>query len=453
VAVDLRDRLHGHRVAAALAVLAIVVAGPFVQRNSAQPESRIALTAAVWDRQTFDLSGYPLHLPDVSFHGDEPRSDKAPAQPFLAVPAYAVARALGAEPATVPREFGNLTLWAVTLWSSVLPFALLLVLVHRLASAVSPTAALEVTLALGFGSLLLVFSTILFAHVLAGLLGLAAWAFVRGAHPTPRALVAGGLLAGLAAATEYPMIALPAAVGLVLIVRERRSFVAFALGAAVPVLLTMAYQWRAFGSPWTFAHAAKGKRLGVATLDGPSWHTLIEAFVGDRGLLVMSPIVIVGLWCAVRLLARRGPLRADAFVAVGVSAFLLAIISMWGNPWGGGTPGPRYLLPAVPLLAVPLAAEWRSLRRLALLAGALGFVVGLLPVLTDYAIEGSVVLRGYLDLLLDGELTDTVWTMWLGGPGWAVHAATVAGAAFVLARVTRGGVRVARPATRAAPRS
>jgi hypothetical protein len=437
----------------ALVVLAVVLAGPFVQRNSAQPESRLGLSAAIWDRHTFDLTGYPLHLPDVSFHDGEPRSDKAPGQPFLAVPAYAVARAVGAEPATVPREFGNLTLWSVTLFSSVVPFALLLVLVHRLAATVAPRAALEVAVVLGFGSLLLVFSTILFAHVLAGLLALAAWALVRRADPSTRSLVAGGALAGLAAATEYPMIVAPVAFGLVLVARDRRSAVPFSLGAAAPILLTMAYQWSAFGSPWTFAHAAKGKRLGVGTLDGPSWHTFVEAFVGDRGLLVMSPIVIVGLWCAVRVVARRGPLRADAFVALAVSGFLLAIISMWGNPWGGGTPGPRYLLPAVPLLAVPLAAEWATLRRLALLAGMVGFVVGLLPVLTDYAIEGSVVLRGYLDLLRDGELTDTVWTMWLGGAGWALHAATVVAAAVALVRVSRDPTTVATPGPRAAPRS
>src|SRR5262249_29124416 len=142
-----------------------------------QPASRVALTAALTDRHTVSLEHYEHVLGiDRSLHNGQLRGDKAPGQPFLAVPAYATARVVGAQSASVLRVRGNLTLWWVTLWTAAIPGVLLLVLLFREASRRLRTrAAVGMAVALFAGSQLLLYSTSLYGHVLAALTAFSCW--------------------------------------------------------------------------------------------------------------------------------------------------------------------------------------------------------------------------------------------------------------------------------------
>jgi hypothetical protein len=114
-----------------------------VKELTAQPASRLALTAALVEHQTIRIDAYEDIIGVDRLERDgHLYSDKAPGQPFLAAPFYAAARAVGADPASDLRADGNLTLWWVTLWSSTVPGALVVVIVGRLCRARHPADAL-----------------------------------------------------------------------------------------------------------------------------------------------------------------------------------------------------------------------------------------------------------------------------------------------------------------------
>jgi hypothetical protein len=185
--------------------------------------------------------------------------------------------------------------------------------------------------------------------------------------------------------TEYPA-ALAAGIlflyTLAVLVREgawRRI-----LWAAAPAGLIaagwMAYNTAVFGGPLSlgYSHSELWLRehgTGWMSLTWPSleaaWGITFSPF---RGLFFYAPLLLLsipgfGLWWQAR--AHRLEWWAAVLIAL---AFLLfnAASSMW---WGGFAVGPRYLLPALPLLALPLARVFREAQTrpwLAVLAGALG---------------------------------------------------------------------------------
>jgi hypothetical protein len=90
-----------------------------------------------------------------------------------------------------------------------------------------------------------------------------------------------------------------------------------------------------------------------------------ELLVGRHGVLLEQPILVLAA-AGLVLLWRRG-LRAEAF-ACGAVTLLFALLSVgYFDPYGGGSPGPRFLVPALPFLALGLAdafARWPRLTAL-----------------------------------------------------------------------------------------
>lgn len=428
-------------MALALALLVLAALGPFVAEFTAQTGSRYGFAGAVVDEGSIRLDGHRSILSGEDYVERDGHlySDKAPGQPVLSVPLYAAARAAGAEPAADLRFAGNLGAWWVTLWTTVVPAALLCGLMYLVARTVVPSSAASAALALSFGSLLLVFGTQMYSHVLTALLGFAAWALVR-TRATPlgtRRLLAAGALVGAAVSTEYTA----ALVGLLLAAWLLRRGVGvrllwFAAGALPFALGIAAYQWAAYGNPFRTAYGLKDSLSGTAVVGAPSLSTGLTALVGSRGIFLLTPVVLVGVVGAVLLLRRRSQTelpgrgartgRADAAMALAVFGGLLLLQASWPNPWGGEMPGPRYLIPALPFLAVPLAAMWPRWWRVCTGTAVIGFVIMGLGVLTVHLVpEGGAVVPSYLNNLDLFGVTPTLFTMALGPAGWVVHLALV----------------------------
>lgn len=430
--------------AVVVALLALLAVGPVVGRLTAQPASRYALTGALVDHGTVDLSRYGAVMGvDRATYGDELRSDKAPGQPFLGGPAYFAARVVGAEPAEQFRIRGNLGLWWVTLWSSMVPFAVLLALMLRVGAAVDPQGGFVAAAAVGLATILAPLSSQLFGHALAACLGYSAWVLVRGAGTGRLRLAAAGLLAGAATAVEYPVAMVLVIVGVAVALDDRRGALWYSMGAAPPILGLAAYHWVAFGAPWhtpqmyfsgEFDWAADaGSPFALPTVDG-----IVDLVAGPHGILIGSPVVLAGITVAV--LHTRGtlPLKRDAAVGVAVVLAFAFFVAGWSSEWYSEVPGPRHMIPSLPFLVVPLASAWRRMppwRARIVVTGAIGSALAAMATVAPFLVpsRGSP-WRWYAQEIAGGRVNDTLWTLALGRFGWVLHAASVAGAGVLFVR-------------------
>ncbi len=83
----------------ALFILVVLALAPFMHPFGGQQASRYALTAAVWDHGTLEVTEYAsLLFRDGAARDGAFYSDKAPGQPLLAVPFYGIYRLVGGDP-------------------------------------------------------------------------------------------------------------------------------------------------------------------------------------------------------------------------------------------------------------------------------------------------------------------------------------------------------------------
>jgi len=449
-----------------LAIVCLALAAATVMQASGwNQSSHYALTKSI-------AGGSPIIDPYRQWTGDKAKfqghwySSRAPGLAILSVPAYAGlelvgAPALAAGAAALKRE-GEAT-WALGLWAAVLPLALILVLVRRLGERVEPGLGTPAAIALGAGTLLLPFSTMLFSHVLSAALGFAAFALPwREREGRPRAfwLVGAGVLAGLGVAAEYPTVFVGIALGLYAISRRsapeaapgrRPRFAAMAQrglaysgGAVAGVIPLLAYNQWAFGSPTHLAYAdLKAHQSGFFGIGIPNPAVAVEILFSSRGLFVLAPILLLSL-VGIVLLARRG-LRAEAYTITGVALAYLLYNAGYFLPFGGEVPGPRFLISALPFLGVPLALVFRRMPGPAIALALASAVVMATATITDPLIENEADTGLWGPALAGGEFQQTILSAAGLTEGWLAAAPFVllVGAAVALAGVAAGSERLA----------
>jgi hypothetical protein len=267
--------------------------------------------------------------------------------------------------------------WALGLLGVLAPALLLLVLVARSADRVAPGTGIAAALTLGAGTLVLPFSTLYFSHVLSALLAFAAFVVAwreRAGPSRPGRLALAGLLAGLAIVCEYPLAIAALVVGLYAITRRgpglvRRAF-AYGAGAVAGVAPLLAYQWWAFGSPLHMTYANAVAETGMSGHDllglndggffgitAPRLVDGLSLLVGGRGLLTLTPVLVMAIAGVVAMYRDGHRAEARTIGALGL-AYLVYNAGYW-LPFGGGSPGPRFLIPVLPFLAVGLGPAWR----------------------------------------------------------------------------------------------
>lgn len=431
-----------------LAVLLVAVAMvPFVQDLTAQPAIRYAQTAALYDHGSIELDRYRgvVGVDRVERDGHL-YGDKAPLQPILALPAYAVGRAVGVEPATHLRIQGNLGLWWVTLWSTVVPLLAIVAIGVTVGSRLfGPRQAVAGTLAITMGTLLAAYGTQLYAHVLAALFGWCCWLVVARSSRSLWWSALAGVLGGAAVATEYPLaIVVLVCAGVLVQQRAWHRLAAFAAGGLPFVGLLLGYQWVAYGSPFTVSYSEKPVHEAEPLVVGlPTPLRLVEVLIGSRGMFLFTPIVVVALWGLWKLArGADGERRLHGIVGLAVFGGFLLMQAGWSNPWGGESPGPRYMIPALPFLIVGLssiwdsAASWRfaDLPLVKCLVGWSVFAMATTVVADHLVPGGGVAVLHHLRWLVDHGAVTTLWTMALGPVGWVLHAGSIVGVAVLLRR-------------------
>jgi len=314
---------------------------------------------------------------DVSWWHGHYYANKAPGLALVSVPWYLGLRALGLmqrDPASRSpyplgmRSLPRRDLWLMGLWGSLLPALGLLALVRSVAEKLEPGTGVVAAAILGFATLLLPFAGLFFAHALSAFLAFAAFALVMDTGPRLWRVAAAGLLAGFAAAVEYP-VGLVAAVLLFYVAsrspRLRRAAV-FGVSVIVGLVPLLAYGWWAFGSPFHLSYVGAvlvpglsghdvlgANSAGFFGITAPRLDHLLQVLVGSRGLLTLGPVLaLVPAGCA--RLWHRG-WRPEARFIVALLLLYLLYNAAYYSPLGGATPGPRFLIPIIAFAAITLA--------------------------------------------------------------------------------------------------
>jgi hypothetical protein len=353
------------------------------------------------------LSHPALRTIDFTRYHGHAYAAKAPGLAVASLPPYLVLEAADADTTGNP----NRITWALHLWSVVLPALGLLLLVRRRAERVQPGFGTVAMATLGSATLLLPFSTIFFAHVLSAALGFAAFAVLlheREGSPSRPLVFAGGLVAGIAFTVEYSLALVALALSVVVVSRAADRLIRallYVVGLGVGALPTLAINTWEFGTPFRLAYegwhqAGAHPMPGFFGIHAFSLDTLLRILFSPGGI---APILLPAILGAV-LLWRRGA-RLEAALPLLVAGLYLAANSSRSSPFGGASPGPRFLIPVLPFLAVPLAVAYRSIPgpTLGLAAGGASFMAAATLTTPQEAWDGHVAHR-----LLTGEYVESV---------------------------------------------
>jgi NADH:ubiquinone oxidoreductase subunit 6 (subunit J) len=377
------------RIALGLFLLAAVTFGWFFGGAGWNQDAQFDLTRALVERHTLYIDGYDANTGDVSRGvGGHTYINKTPGVSFMAAIPYSIVLAVETGLRAPVDRMTRTNAWIVTAFSCGLCGALIspvLFLYGRRRIGASPRTTLCVCVAIAFGTMVFPYSTMLFAHVPAALFLLLAVTLAR-EHP-----VAAGAAAGIATCCFYVCAIAPAILFVLALLRSRRDAAHFVAGGLPFAILLGIYQWLCFGSPLRTAVESSTqfteKRLLFGVFHRPSLEALYGiAFSPYRGLFFASPVLLSALIGLVVMLRRRD-LRHEFVAVTAIGALFFFIIGGF-NGWNGGCAfGPRYLLPIVPLLGIPMLAASRiaskALRSMWIAAAFLSIGIAFVATATD----------------------------------------------------------------------
>jgi hypothetical protein len=331
--------------------------------------------------------------------------------------------------------------WALTLLASVIPGILLLLAVRWAADRFVPGYGTAAAITLGLATVVMTFASEFFSHVISAGFAFAAFCLLMKEREKPPSLglVAGaGLLAGLAVTFEFQTGLVGVVLFLYALSRRTdwlRRTAAYGAGAMAGALPMLAFNYWAFGDPLKLAYGyavafpgASGHDIlglnshGFFGITEPRWHSAVSLLLAGRGLLVLTPIIVMAV---VGIFMMRRQHRAEANTILAIAAVYFIYNSGYWLPFGGGTPGPRFLIPALPFLAIGLAYAYKRLPALTLgfaIPSTLMMLVGTLT----YPLLGKQGVGTWADWLVQGRLEHTVLTAFGVTNAWLAVAPVVA---------------------------
>jgi hypothetical protein len=420
----------------------------FWQGRDWNSASRLMLTYALVDRGTLSIDGLDDQTHDIAKFEGHYYSDKTPGFSLLAVGPYAIAKKVFRLP-DHPLNQRGFAHWPADYWItlgtsglfSALSGALLVGLARDLGCGPRPSAL--VGLAYGLSTPAFAYATLAYGHQVAGFALLASFSLLwkKSERPRLRAALA-GFLASYASVVEIQVGPVSAILGiylLVLVIGKRQpisTILAFGLGAAVPTLILLTYNYLAFHSPWKMGYfyedLEKFKEVHSSSnplgMRRPDWSKLGELVWGERrGLVWFAPIVLLTIPGLVALLVRRR--WGMAIVSASTMAAVLLVNLCYPEWTGGWSTGPRLLVPMLPFAMIPIAGLLAEGGRWASVPAVLLTLLGAILILGFVAIGARVpdfVARPLVDGVWPLLRGDRPLPVWVFGERYARNLVTLA---------------------------
>jgi hypothetical protein len=419
-----------------LALVAILLLGlasaTMIQSFSWNQTSHYDLTRAIYHGET-TIDKYEANTGDKAYYKGHWYSARAPGLAVFSEPFYEALILVRAESWTdahvaPPDHPGDEMIYLLGLWGNVLPGLLLLLLVWRVAERYEPGYGAATAVILGLGTMVLPFSQLLFSHMFTTFLCFAAfWLMLkeRDGPPRPLLLAVAGLAMGYAFSSEYPTFFAALVLGLFLLSRRdaltaggvARRGGAYVLGGIVGIVPLLLYNHFAFHS-WT--HLAYSdiprQQQGFFGIDVPNLKVLVTLLIDSRGLLTISPILIMGAIGTV-MLYRRGR-RAEALTIGGICVCYLGYNSGYYLPFGGGFMGPRFLDTLLPFLAFPVALTLKRFPGPTIALAAISITTTVIATITHPLIGYENETVTWMRYLSEGYFQPTIASAYGLGRGW-----------------------------------
>lgn len=317
------------------------------------PTSRALLVASLVDDHCYAIDRLKDWSEDRARVGDHYFSDKAPLSSWLTVPAYAVAyHLLGYRSERYPHRS---ILVLGSLLSGVLPILVFSWLLSRqlaLASIPRKTGTLFLIAAIP-SSILGVYSSTFFGHVLGGLLLVLAWRAVF----DRRQPFQGGLWIGLAGLAEFPILFFLPVLALAALSSPKRgrALGLFSLGCLIGLIFIGIHNLWTTGKWLEFAykHVDSVSFQHMRSWYGfrlPDFRSVLALIASpSRGLLFYAP---TALFTAVHMIGAAAHSDHPHPTVLKVAAvfgflFLVGSYEMWEGGWAFG---PRHLIPIIMVL-------------------------------------------------------------------------------------------------------
>jgi hypothetical protein len=209
----------------------------------------------------------------------------------------------------------------------------------------------------------------------------------RGRLGRPAWLVAAGLASAVGILARASFLPIAVIAGLYLLIASRgasaglRRVLWYALGCLPgAIALGVLDLWRFGGLTMTGYHTAFDRGFSTPLARGLFWN-LASPY---RSIFIYAPAVAIFAF-AIREFLRQH--RREAALLIAIAAYIFILYSAWWAWHGGWCWGPRFLLPAIPLLLLPGLVAARTRRWLVIAAavlGAVGFAVQLSGLLINY---------------------------------------------------------------------
>ncbi len=425
-------RSASNRLALAAVLLVGLASAVMIQSFSWNQASHYDLVRALNNDQT-TIDPYQANTGDKVLYKGHYYSARAPGLALFVLPFYNTLNLVGAESWTdahvaPPNHPGDEMIYLLGLWGNVLPGLLLVLLVWRVAERYEPGYGVAAAVVLGLGTMVLAFSQLLFSHMFTTFLCFAAfWLMLRerDGPPSPMLLAIAGLAMGYAFSSEYPTFFAALVLGLFLLSRKDsrtplgvlRRGGAYLAGGLVGIIPLLLYNHYAFRS-WT--HLAYSdvprQQKGFFGIGAPSLRVLATLLFDSRGLLTISPVLIMGAVGTV-MLYRRGR-RAEALTIGGICVCFLAYNSGYYLPFGGGFMGPRFLDTLLPFLAFPIALTLKRFPGPTIALAAISITTTVIATVTHPLVGYENETVTWMRYLSKGFFQPTIASAYGLGRGW-----------------------------------